>query len=248
MGTKQLVAAKLAAYITALVLVLQFSLASPSECSAMEFGFLVQNFVQQADDAQELPRKADANDQDADASNDYFDDNLDLGSQQSTEERLLPPVEAGRFRLPPLRAETIATNQIGNGKTPDSFRQNQEINEMPLPESGSERGQPWNWSVVQWEAPNAFSYPLYFEDRMLERHGQVRFGHLQPVASGARFFATIPMLPYLITLKSPCDCEYKLGEYRSGSCAPVMIQRPPLERSAVVAEAIAIGAGIAILP
>ncbi len=102
--------------------------------------------------------------------------------------------------------------------------------------------------MSQWAASNTFSYPLYFEDRMLERHGQNRWGYLQPAMSGVRFFSTVPMLPYLMTVNKPCDCEYKLGHYRAGTCAPTMIQRPPLERRAVVAEALFLGGGIAIFP
>jgi hypothetical protein len=73
---------------------------------------------------------------------------------------------------------------------------------------------------------------------MLERHGQERFGHLQPLASGVRFLATFPMMPYLMTVSEPCECEYTLGYYRSGSCTPALIQRPPYERRAMVMEAL----------
>ncbi len=58
----------------------------------------------------------------------------------------------------------------------------------------------------------------------------------------------IHIVPPLPSAVGTCDCEYKLGHYRAGSCAPVMIQRPPLERRAVVAEALFLGGGIAIFP
>jgi len=161
---------------------------------------------------------------------------------------LVPDVVDGRFRLPPLGVKTIATEDIGNGREPENFWEGKQGNLRPLPERGDDRGSQWNWSVMNWAAANTFSYPLYFEDRMVERHGHVQFGHLQPLAAGARFLATIPMLPYLMTVNDPHDCEYKLGYYRSGSCAPVVIQRPPLERRAVIAEALTLGAIIAIFP
>jgi hypothetical protein len=37
--------------------------------------------------------------------------------------------------------------------------------------------------------------PLYFEERALEREGR-NYGLLQPAVSGAKFFATLPILPY----------------------------------------------------
>ncbi len=82
---------------------------------------------------------------------------------------------------------------------------------------------------------------------MLERHGHQRFGMLQPFAAGTRFFVTVPMLPYLMTVREPCDCEYSLGYFQSGSRAPALYQRPPYSRRACIVESAAIaGAFIAI--
>ena len=159
-----------------------------------------------------------------------------------------PTVLDGRFVLPMLIAPTIDTSEIGNGRLPDGFRGDEEPVLQPLPESGQGRTENWNWTVANWSAANTFSYPRYFEDRMLERHGHERCGHFQPLASGARFFATVPMLPYLMTLRDPCDCESTLGYYRSGSCAPAMLQRPPRDRRAVIAEAAAVAGAIIVLP
>ncbi len=254
MGTPYLHASTLAASLRATLLLLLISAISTTACWAVEFGFLVDSFVADPDDSLELtaePADDDPETEDEGSGDDADDagqDMMESDGPQSNADRLVPAVMGGRFQLPPLVAKTVATEQIGNGKTPDNFRQDQPINLVALPESGTDRGQPWHWSVVQWEAPNAFSYPLYFEDRMLERHGHIRFGHWQPVASGARFFATIPMLPYLMTIKSPCDPEYKLGHFRSGSAAPAVIQRPPLERRAVVAESLFLGGAIGIFP
>lgn len=72
---------------------------------------------------------------------------------------------------------------------------------------------------------------------MLERHGHERFPCLQPLISGGRFFATIPMLPYLAAVRDPWDCDYHLGYYRPGSCAPALWQRPPYDRRAAVIQA-----------
>ncbi len=159
-----------------------------------------------------------------------------------------PTVRSGRFELPPLMVATTQTTEIGNGRIPDGFRGEDAQLLAALPESGLQRGVDWDWTVRDWAAPNTFSHPRFFEDRMLERHGHERYPYLQPLASGARFFATIPMLPYLAAVRNPCDCEYSLGYYRTGSCAPALKQRPPYERKAVLAEAAAVATAALVLP
>jgi hypothetical protein len=162
---------------------------------------------------------------------------------------IIPELVAGHFRLPPMQAPTIATGDIGNGRVPEGFRGGAQTPTESLPESPLQRGgQEWERTVCSWAAPNTFSYPRYFEDRMVERHGHLQLGHLEPFASGARFFATVPMLPYLMTIRDPCDCEYTLGYYRPGSCAPVMLQRPPLDRRAVIVESAAIAGAVIAIP
>jgi len=161
---------------------------------------------------------------------------------------IIPEVIDGHFRMPRLLAPSIATDDIGNGRTPTSYRDQSDVPVERLPESASERGVIWNWTVCNWAAANTFSNPRYFEDRMLERHGHQRFGKFQPLASGARFFATVPMLPYLMTVREPCDQEYTLGYYRAGSRTPAFLQRPPYERRAVVAESAAIAGAIIAFP
>jgi hypothetical protein len=161
---------------------------------------------------------------------------------------IIPELVAGHFRLPPMQAPTIATGDIGNGRVPEGFREGAKTPTESLPESPLQRGGEWERTVCSWAAPNTFSYPRYFEDRMVERHGHLQLGHLEPFASGARFFATVPMLPYLMTIRDPCDCEYTLGYYRPGSCAPVMLQRPPLDRRAVIVESAAIAGAVIAIP
>jgi hypothetical protein len=50
---------------------------------------------------------------------------------------------------------------------------------------------------------------------------------LDPVISGAHFFASVPLLPYHMGLEPPCECVYPLGHYRPGSCAPHYIEPWP---------------------
>lgn len=160
----------------------------------------------------------------------------------------LPQLVDGHFQLPPMAAPSIATEDIGNGRLPEDFRDDKDSPTMQLPEDPLQRGEQWERTICSWVAPNTYSRPRYFEDRMVERHGHERWGHLQPVASGARFFATVPMLPYLMTVRNPCDCEYTLGYYRPGSCAPSLMQRPPLDAAAVIVEGATIAAVIALFP
>lgn len=70
-----------------------------------------------------------------------------------------------------------------------------------------------------WTASNLCHNPLYFEQPGLERYGHT-IGPLQPVLSGAQFLATIPYLPMLMAIDPPNECQYALGYYRPGSCAP----------------------------
>lgn len=158
----------------------------------------------------------------------------------------------GRFELPPLMAPTTDVSQIGSGenkgRTPPGQRGEAPVPARDLPESAVERGFEEPDIVRTWAAPDTFFNPLYFEDRMLERHGHKRCGHYQSVAAGARFFATIPMLPYLMTVRPPCECEYSLGYFRAGSCAPKLLQRPPYERRAAIVEGASIAGAFLALP
>ncbi len=159
-----------------------------------------------------------------------------------------PDVVGGRLELPAIEAASTSITSVGNGRAPDGFRSTEDSPVSPLPEQGIQRSPTWGWSFKAWNAPNTFSHPLYFEDRMLERHGHERFPHLTPVVAGMRFFTTVPMLPYLATVNHPLDCEYTLGYYRSGTCVPAYLQRPPYERRAVIAEAAAVSGAIIAFP
>ncbi|QDT75280.1 hypothetical protein I41_44900 [Lacipirellula limnantheis] len=86
--------------------------------------------------------------------------------------------------------------------------------------------QPRNWAPVtyMWKASGLCHKPLYFEQVQLERYGHDWGPVLQPFVSGAHFFGTIPILPYKMGLQTPNECDYALGYYRPGSCAPYMIE------------------------
>ncbi|MCH8047523.1 MAG: hypothetical protein IID44_27830 [Planctomycetes bacterium] len=85
-----------------------------------------------------------------------------------------------------------------------------------------------NWAPIDytWTASALCHNPLYFEQVQVERYGHSLGPYLQPIASAAHFFLTVPALPYMMGVDPPNECVYALGYYRPGSCAPYMI--PPL--------------------
>jgi hypothetical protein len=95
----------------------------------------------------------------------------------------------------------------------------------------------WFTSLYEWEASWLCHRPLYFEEVNLERYGYSRCPILQPVVSGARFFATVPILPYKMVAEPPGDGSYALGHYRPGSIAPYQFHWIPLRPKAGIAEA-----------
>ena len=88
----------------------------------------------------------------------------------------------------------------------------------------------WQPMRYCWEASALCHRPLYFEEVNLERYGYTspRLRLVQPALSGARFFATVPALPYLVSGRRPCECVYTLGHYRPGSCVPYRRHWPEL--------------------
>lgn len=157
-------------------------------------------------------------------------------------------VSGGRFALPPIAALTTSQAEIGTGEVPQGFRRGDTAPHIALPESATDRGLPAEWHLSYWAAANTFSHPLYFEDRMLERHGHQRFPHLTPLVSGARFAAQASILPYLSAIHPPYECQYTLGYYRAGNCVPALKQRPPYKRQAVAAQAASMAVWMTIWP
>lgn len=97
----------------------------------------------------------------------------------------------------------------------------------PLPDEVYTREAPTPITYT-WKASALCHKPLYFEDVQLERYGHTICPLLQPALSGARFWLTIPILPYLMGVNPPNECIYDLGYYRPGSCAPHMLEPLPI--------------------
>ena len=94
----------------------------------------------------------------------------------------------------------------------------------------------WRGSTKYWNASLLNHQPLYFEDVNLDRHG-FTYGWKQPFISGAKFFATIPAMPYLVAACPPNQTQYTLGESRPGDHAPYVHVRPPVSASGAALQA-----------
>lgn len=103
-------------------------------------------------------------------------------------------------------------------------------------------------TTYTWKASALCHKPLYFEDVALERYGHSWGPILQPLVSGGRFFATLPILPYEMGIEPPCECVYVLGYYRPGSCAPYMIFPVPLSIRGGLVEAGAVVGAVFVIP
>lgn len=106
----------------------------------------------------------------------------------------------------------------------------------------------WQPSTLTWKATGVCHKPLYFEEPQLERYGHTT-GHIQqPLLSGAHFFLNLAALPYNAGINPPWECQYPLGYYRPGSCAPWLVPPVPLSVRGALWEAGAIVGGIALIP
>jgi hypothetical protein len=106
----------------------------------------------------------------------------------------------------------------------------------------------WSQVTFAWTASGLCNHPLYFEEVQVERYGHTLGPWMQPFASGAHFFLTLPILPYKMGLELPNECMYSLGYYRPGDCAPYLIDPLPLSIRAGVFEAGAWVGGAALIP
>ena len=103
-------------------------------------------------------------------------------------------------------------------------------------------------AAFQWKAPGHCHKPLYFEQVQLERYGHDAGPVMQPLISTAHFFANIAVMPYKMGIHPPHECQYSLGYFRPGNCAPYMLQPIPLSlRGAAVQAGVVTGAA-ALIP
>lgn len=103
-------------------------------------------------------------------------------------------------------------------------------------------------STMTWYASNLCHKPLYFEDIQLERYGHTKGPIRQPVRSAARFLGQAFLLPYQMSLNPPTECQYPLGLFRPGNCAPYLRQPFPWERRSVGYQAAAMAGAFLLIP
>jgi hypothetical protein len=106
----------------------------------------------------------------------------------------------------------------------------------------------WIPSAYLWTASALCHKPLYFEEVQLERYGHTAGPIRGPLISGAHFFVNIAALPYKMAINPPHECQYALGYYRPGSCAPWMIPPIPLSLRGAAAETGAVLGGVFLIP
>ena len=106
----------------------------------------------------------------------------------------------------------------------------------------------WTPSTMNWTASALCHKPLYFEQVQHERYGHSAGPIRQPFIDGVHFFGSAIMLPYGMALDPPWECEYALGYYRPGSCAPYHIPPFPFSPRAAMAQAGFVVGGIYVIP
>jgi hypothetical protein len=109
-------------------------------------------------------------------------------------------------------------------------------------------GREWLPTTMTWKASALCHKPLYFEEVELERYGHSLGPFAQPVFSTAHFFVNIAVLPYKMGVHTPNECQYALGYYRPGNCAPWIVPPVPISLRGAISQAAVVGAGIWIIP
>lgn len=167
----------------------------------------------------------------------------------------VPPLEGETGRLAPIPMDNVrspigATNisveDIGTRVLPEDQAAKQAAAMMPLP-GGYDRA--LQGLTYRWQAANICHLPLYFEEPMLERHGQQRCPPcIQPAVSGGKFLGNLLLYPYKATLHPAFENRYTLGHFRPGSGAPALRDTLPWSREAALVQAGAATAVVVGLP
>ncbi len=110
---------------------------------------------------------------------------------------------------------------------------------------GANAGEPM--AVCSWTPWTICYRPLYFEDIALERYG-CSFGIVQPGVSFVRFLATVPALPYKMTVHRPRSCVCSNGFSRCGDVPPPGYGVRKIRLDAALIEAAVVTGIVFILP
>ena len=106
----------------------------------------------------------------------------------------------------------------------------------------------WTPMTFTWKASNLCHNPLYFEDVNLERYGHTHGPILEPFVQTAHFFGNIAVLPYKMGVHCPTECQYALGYYRPGNCAPWITPPVPISVKGAAVQAATMTGLILLIP
>ncbi len=110
-------------------------------------------------------------------------------------------------------------------------------------------GRCWPRTTYTWKASALCHKPLYFEEVAAERYGHSAGPcGLEDAVSFVHFFGDLALLPYNVGVSTPCECEYDLGYYRPGDCAPWVLDPFPLSCRGVMTGAVGYVAFGALFP
>ncbi len=106
-----------------------------------------------------------------------------------------------------------------------------------------------NWipQTFTWTASNLCHKTLFFENVQLERYGHSHGPFTQPVQSVAHFFVSLATVPYQAAIHPANECQYALGYYRPGNCAPWLKDPIPISLDGARRQALLV-TGAAFLP
>lgn len=102
--------------------------------------------------------------------------------------------------------------------------------------------------TMTWKASELMHKPLYFEEVALERYGHTAGPIWQPVISSGHFFANIAVMPYKMGIHPMTECQYALGYYRPGNCAPWQLPAVPISGRGALYQAKVVTGSVFLLP
>ena len=105
----------------------------------------------------------------------------------------------------------------------------------------------WMPQTYAWQASALCHKPLYFENVQLERYGHTHGPLRQPIHSVAHFFVSLVTVPYQTGIHPVNECQYALGFYRPGDCAPWLKDPIPFSLNGAVRQAL-VTTGVAVIP
>ncbi len=135
----------------------------------------------------------------------------------------------GTLRIPIARLSDADLVEVGRvWKIPETCT----LGSNPYPHRS------WCPQTFTWKASALCHKPLYFEDIQLERYGHSAGPIRQPIRSAAHFFASYVFWPYQTAIHPQQECQYALGYYRPGNCAPWLVDPIPISGRGIIRQSL----------